>query len=172
MRAPRLRDHRPFVLFSRSVSPYASHEIALMTSGRRWQGSIEHSSSRSTPCPRIAKSPISDPPPPGVVPGWEAELACREQAQDIRFAADAAYRRRRRRRRLVAARRDRHNDDRKVSDAAGHATSRARSGAILLRPFTGDLAYSVAAWTSKKPAPETSTSTPGILAISRLIFYI
>ena len=61
------------------------------------------------------------PPPPGVVPGWEAELACREQAQDIRFAADAAYRRRRRRRRLVAARRDRHNDDRKVSDAAGHA---------------------------------------------------
>jgi len=43
-------------------SPYASHEIALMTSGRRWQGSIEHSSSRSTPCPRIAKSPISPLP--------------------------------------------------------------------------------------------------------------
>jgi len=46
------------------------------------------------------------PPPPGVVPGREAELACREQAQDIRFAADAACRRHRRR--LVAARRDRH----------------------------------------------------------------
>ena len=62
MRAPRLRDHRPFVLVSRYVAPYASHKIALTTSGRRWQGSIEHSSSRSTPCPRIAKSPISPLP--------------------------------------------------------------------------------------------------------------
>ena len=48
--------------------------------------------------------------------GREAELARREQAQDIRLAAAAC-----RRRRLVAARRDRHSDDRKVSDAAGHA---------------------------------------------------
>ena len=59
-----------------------------------------------------------------------------------------------------------------LNKAVDFATSGARSVAILLRPFTGDLAYSVAAWTSKKPAPETSTSTPGILAISRLIFYI
>jgi len=59
-----------------------------------------------------------------------------------------------------------------LNKAVDFATSGARSVAILLRPFTGDLAYSEAAWTSKKPAPDTSTSTPGILAISRLIFYI
>ena len=125
------------------------------------------------------------PPPPGVVPGREAELACREQAQDIRFAANAACRRHRRR--LVAARRDRHKyimmtarsltpPDTPyywwLNKAVDFATSGARSVAILLRPFTGDLAYSEAAWTSKKPAPDTSTSTPGILAISTLIFYI